>query len=102
MIVAADVFEWLGVTVPKAEAVTLMGKVVAGVVAHVTRTHTAPLTGTADWDLALTMQAGRIWKRKDSPEGVLAFGADGSAIRVTRIDADIADMLTPFLQFNFA
>jgi hypothetical protein len=41
------------------------------------------------------MQCARIWKRKQSPEGIIANDQFGT-VRVTRIDADIADMLVDF------
>jgi len=46
---------------------------------------------------ASLIQAARIFKRKDSPAGVLGGFADFTALRVSsRIDPDVADMLQPF------
>lgn len=128
MIDATAVFEWMGTPSPTPAAVESMTKVVDAVLVSIARTHTAPTApgttagsyghgpygdapygGTpattaavdADWDLGLTMQCARLWKRKSSPEGVIANSEFG-AIRVTRFDADIEQMLAPFLNFHFA
>jgi len=46
---------------------------------------------------ATRIQAARLFKRKDSPAGVLGGFADFTALRVSsRIDPDVADMLQPF------
>lgn len=61
------------------------------------------VTGVWGWpavptqvEYATMMQAQRLFKRLDSPTGVLGFG-DMGAVRVSRqIDPDIAEMLMPF------
>lgn len=103
MITGDDVFAWLGTPAPSVEARASMDIVVAAVTANIDRNHDAPIdpASIADWDLACVMQSARIWKRKSSPEGVIASDEFG-VIRVTRIDADVAQMLDPFRQFNIA
>ena len=63
----------------------------------------ARLEITADWgwpatpavvEQATLLQAGRIFKRKDSPEGVLG-SAEWGAVRVSRVDPDVESMLAP-------
>lgn len=49
-------------------------------------------------DLALLMQLNRWWLRKDTPGGVIAFDELG-AVRVTRLDPDVAAMLDPRISF---
>lgn len=58
---------------------------------------------TADWgwpavpavvEQATLIQAARIFKRKDSPEGVLG-SAEWGAVRVSRVDPDVEAMLAP-------
>jgi len=46
---------------------------------------------------ATLVQAGRLFSRKDSPQGVIGGFADFTALRVSaRIDPDVADLLAPF------
>jgi len=45
---------------------------------------------------ACLLQAGRLYKRKDSPEGVLG-SAEWGVVRVSRIDPDVADLLAAYL-----
>lgn len=48
---------------------------------------------------ACVIQAARIFKRNDSPLGVAGFG-DMGAIRVSRVDPDVARMLEPYRKMN--
>lgn len=96
LIVPADVFEWMGTPSVDEEQTVLMQKVVSAVIARISRGWEAPtFEPDDDWVLAHIMQSARIWKRKSSPEGIIDNSEFG-AIRVTRIDADIADMLVDF------
>lgn len=62
------------------------------------RRHRVPriIDGAAVWPddvtLGATMLAARLWRRRNSPEGVATFGADG-ALYVSRTDPDIAQLL---------
>lgn len=64
---------------------------------------------TADWGWptvpavvvqATLIQAARIFKRKDSPEGILG-GAEWGALRLSRVDPDVQALLAP-LRLNVA
>jgi hypothetical protein len=46
----------------------------------------------ADVQHGATLLAARLWRRRNSPEGVAAFGADGP-VYVQRNDPDVAMML---------
>lgn len=46
--------------------------------------------------LACQIQALRLFKRKDSPEGVLGWAADGATVRLPGVDPDVAAMLGPY------
>jgi hypothetical protein len=69
----------------------------------------SPLRVTAIWGWpevpaavkrATLIQAARLYKRRDSPEGVLGGGLDFPAIRVgTRIDPDVEMLLAPYRKF---
>lgn len=45
---------------------------------------------------AALIQAGRVFKRKDSPEGVTGFDAFGPVRASARMDPDVAHLLAPF------
>lgn len=81
------------------DAVVLLDLVVAAVTAHIIKNYQVsdPMTDTDE--LAVIMQCSRIWRRRDTPEGVIAFDELG-AVRVSRLDPDVAEMLTP--RFGFA
>lgn len=49
---------------------------------------------------AALIQTIRLWKRKDSPEGVLG-SAEWGAIRVSRIDPDVAALIGPYRKVGF-
>lgn len=99
---ATDVFDWLGTSTPTAEHLVQMQLVVDAVQAHVARFYDPPvLAPDADWRLGLIMQSARVWKRKDSPQGIIANDEFG-VVRVSRLDADIAEMLAPFRQWGIA
>lgn len=102
LITAQDVFDWMSTPKVDDSMLALMTKVVRAVIVRISRGWEAPELGQDDdWILAHIMQSARIWKRKVSPEGVIANDQFG-AIRVTRIDSDIADMLVDFAKAPFA
>lgn len=49
----------------------------------------------ADAQLAVIMQAARLYKRRRSPEGVAGFGEMG-VVRISRIDPDVAELLAAY------
>lgn len=64
------------------------------------------ITGTWGWasvptaiKQACVIQAARIFKRNDSPLGVAGFG-DMGAMRVSRVDPDVARLLDPYRRVN--
>jgi hypothetical protein len=64
------------------------------------------ITGTWGWSSvptaikqACVIQSARIFKRNDSPLGVAGFG-DMGAMRVSRVDPDVARMLEPYRRVN--
>jgi hypothetical protein len=50
---------------------------------------------------ATIMQATRLYKRYDSPLGVLGFG-DLGVVRISRVDPDIGSLLMPYRRIRFA
>lgn len=60
-----------------------------------------PAEWTPNVRLACLMHAARLYKRKNSPEGVAGFGEFGT-VRVSRFDPDVEDLLSPFFRFGFA
>lgn len=66
------------------------------------------VTGTFGWPSipvaikqATIMTAGRLYKRYDSPLGVLGFG-DLGVVRISRLDPDIAGLVQPYRRIQFA
>jgi hypothetical protein len=97
MVDAEAVFAWMGTPATSVTPAALesMTKVVDAVVSNAAKTHTEPDFDDPDYDLAITMQCARLWKRKSSPEGVISNSEFG-AIRVTRFDSDIERLLDPY------
>ena len=50
---------------------------------------------------AAIMSSTRLYKRYDSPLGVLGFG-DLGVVRISRLDPDIASLLSPYRRIRFA
>lgn len=50
---------------------------------------------------AVTMLAARLFKRRESPEGVAGFG-DMGAVRVMTVDPDIENLLAPSREWGIA
>lgn len=48
--------------------------------------------------VASLLRAAALWKRKDAPFGVAGFGEYG-ALRITKTDPDIVDLLAPFRRY---
>ena len=106
MITRDDVEDWIvsdsGGTLSLTEADrALLDRVVAAVSAHIGRTYTAPIDTAADWEQAHLMQCARLWTRRNTPNGIGGFGEFG-AVRVTRLDPDVAELLSPFQTYAFA
>jgi hypothetical protein len=55
----------------------------------------------ADVELAARLQAARLYRRKDSPQGVIASPEFGG-IRVSRFDPDVRALLAPYMPLGFA
>ena len=109
MISADDVLEWLvsstGATVPPTspEDEALLGRVVGAVIAHIAHTHELPadVEQADDWDQAHIMQAARLWDRRNTPNGIGGFG-DFGAVRISRLDPDVAELLAPYRIIAFS
>jgi hypothetical protein len=54
-----------------------------------------------DVRMACILQAQRLFKRFDSPLGVLGMG-DMGTIRVSRVDSDVQALLAPYMKVTFA
>lgn len=52
-------------------------------------------------NMAALIQAARLYRRKDSPEGVLGNSEWGS-MRVSRVDPDVAALIAPYVTSGFA
>jgi hypothetical protein len=99
-VTAADAMAWcdLDSDVMSEQLVALFDIVVGAVVAHIETHYIAPPSEDVK-DLACLMQVNRWWMRKDSPGGVISFD-DLGAVRVSRLDPDIAAMLSAKVIFS--
>ena len=91
-----DVVRWLGlrtVSTSETEVLTDVLEVATGAVLNriVPVVDPDPVV-----DQAVVMYAARLWKRRNSPEGVAGFGDIGT-VRISALDPDIEIMLSRYL-----
>jgi hypothetical protein len=99
-VTAATVALWSKFPLPDPEdELALLELIIAAVTEHVEDHYVVADPMTDSQELAVMMQSARMWRRRDTPEGVIAFDELG-AVRVTRLDPDVERMLTA--QVNFA
>lgn len=98
-VTAESVAGWLKIGLPTGDELARLELVIAAVAAHLSAHYVISDPPDAAQDLAAIMLAARLWQRRDSPGGVQGFGEFGP-VRVTRVDPDIARMLTPLVVFG--
>lgn len=98
-VTAATVASWGKFPAPTGAELELLERVVAAVTEHVEGGYEVSDPLTESEELAIIMQCSRLWRRRDTPEGVAAF-ADVAAIRLGRLDPDVANMLVPRFTFG--
>lgn len=102
----ADVILWGGLPTPASGSAeeALLDKVLAAVVAHIQRFYVVPADVTT-WDddiqIAVMLQTVRLWKRRQTPEGLLEFDELG-AVRVSSLDGDVEKLLGPLQAWGCA
>lgn len=94
----AQALAWCGLETADMSAteLELFAILLGAVTEHIADKYVVPSPSTGD--LAALMQLNRWWLRKDTPGGVIAFDELG-AVRVTRLDPDVAAMLDPKVNF---
>lgn len=90
---------WGGFEAPAEESaeLELLELTISAVVGHFTTYYVVdadPDEWTAEQDVAALMQTSRLWKRRDTPQGIAQFGVEG-VVTVTSIDKDVENLLTP-------
>ena len=60
-----------------------------------------PATWTSNITLAVKIQAFRLYKRHDNPEGIVGFDGQGVP-RITRFDPDVEDLIDGVRKWGFA
>lgn len=50
-------------------------------------------------ELAIKMQAVRLWKRRETPEGISNFGTDFGPLRVVKFDPDVERLVGGWARF---
>lgn len=93
-VTAADVATFSKFATPTGAELTLMDAMIAAVTAHVGEHYRSDVEDAGRIDLAVTMQVARLWRRRDTPEGIIAFDELG-AVRVSRMDPDVQELLRP-------
>lgn len=93
-VTAADVAAWGKFPVPTGTDLTLLEGVVAAVADHLDTYYQLSDPPTPSQQLAVLMQCARLWRRRDTPDGIVAFDELG-AIRVSRMDPDVVELLQP-------
>lgn len=93
-VTAANVALWGKFTLPAADELALLDRVIAAVTEHIYEHYRVSNPMTDTQELAIILQSARLWKRRDTPEGVIAFDELG-AVRVSRLDPDVDMMLRP-------
>ena len=95
---ADDVAQWGAFTAPQGEDLDALNLVIDSVEEFVQRFYVTSDGYEDTVKLAVIMQASRLWKRRQSIDGVAAI-SDFGPIRVTRMDHDIANLLEPVWAF---
>jgi hypothetical protein len=101
-VTVADVALWGKFNAPTAESEeeTLLQRVIDAVAGHIVENYVVDDDAWTDaQEIAHLLQVSRLWRRRDTPNGIAAF-ADVAAMRIDSLDRDVAMMLTP--QVNFA
>lgn len=99
MVTAADVAQWGKFDTPTGAELAVLERVIAAVTEHITDNYRVNDPLTDSQEVCVLLQASRLWGRRDTREGIAAFG-DIAAVRITALDADVAMMLTR--NFGFA
>lgn len=98
-----DVVAWTpGMSMPEGDELALLERVLAAVLEGVALECTLPDEGSPSIDQAIIMQTARLWRRRDSVDGVAAFNNDFGPIRVNRFDSDVQALLAPYMAWGFA
>lgn len=98
-ITLADVKAWSKITTATEDA--LLQRVLDAVVDRAEADYDLPIAYTPSIELALSMAVARLWKRRDTPEGISAF-ADAGVIRVGSFDSDVDALLAPYKRWAVA
>lgn len=97
-ITTADVANWAGESVPTGDSLALLERCLAAVSEHVDTYYVTDDPLTDSQEQAVLMQSARLWRRRQSPDGVAAFGEFGP-IRVSTLDPDVIGLLMPVWGF---
>lgn len=101
-VTVADVALWgkFGAPDPGSDEDVLLQRVVDAVAGHIVDNYQVDDDAWTDaQELAHLLQCARLWRRRDTPNGIAAF-ADVGALRIDSLDRDVSMLLTP--QWGFA
>ena len=97
-VATSDVIAWGKLPTLVGDDLALLQRVLDSVVEHISAKYQVSDPLTDAQEMAVILQASRLWRRRDTPEGVIAFDELG-AVRLSRLDGDVAEMLTPVWGF---
>lgn len=100
-VTSADVLAWIGETSGDATVATQVQRCLDAVSSSIEQRCSLPSQWPSDVDLAVIMAATRLYKRKNSGDGLIALEGLGP-IRVGSFDADIEALLAPYKQWSFS
>jgi hypothetical protein len=98
-VTATQVATWSKVPVPTGDDLAHLERVIAAVEEHVAEHFYVSDPLTSAQEQAIIIQSARLWRRRDTPEGVLAFDELG-AVRISRIDPDVSWLLDRKVAFG--
>lgn len=99
MIDAATVAEWAKFTLPVGSELALLERVLSATIACIERDFVVSDPRTPQQEQAIMIKCAKLWRRRDSTDGVAAFG-DFGVVRVSSYeDADVIALLERKLAF---
>jgi len=96
-----DVADWLGINQRSQPVNELLQRCLDAVVAHIGKRlgEWVPVPWPAHVEEAVLIQTARLYKRRNSPEGVAGFG-DLGVVRISTLDPEVETLLSLDLAFH--
>lgn len=101
MVTVIDVASWANFTPPSpgTAELSLLERTLAAVIEHMRSRYVVADVPTASQQQAILMQTAALWRRRNTIDGVAAFGEFGP-VRVSTLDPHVHMMLTERVTFG--